>query len=223
MYEMIDRALSEEQRMMRDSIRAFVDGEVIPFIRKNWEKEWEMKPENRPSRELLEAAHKIGVRPVIAHRHAESLYAACNLSSDFSQADDAARLAAQVAAHRRRARRHFPARTNRSFAQMRRITAMRSPTARSATGAAMESGVLVTTTPRLPAAPRSTVPCGVPKQAMISSAGNASIRSRANPAMPVVTTPRTRPDIPSRNASRSRTVQSRWSVNSRSSSASVGP
>jgi alkylation response protein AidB-like acyl-CoA dehydrogenase len=62
MYEMIDRALSEEQRMMRDSIRAFVDGEVIPFIRKNWEKEWEMKPENRPSRELLEAAHKIGVR-----------------------------------------------------------------------------------------------------------------------------------------------------------------
>ncbi|MCI3951851.1 MAG: hypothetical protein K0R53_1348, partial [Burkholderiales bacterium] len=62
MYEMIDRALSEEQRMMRDSIRAFVDGEVAPFIRKNWEKEWDMKPENRPSRELLEAAHKIGVR-----------------------------------------------------------------------------------------------------------------------------------------------------------------
>ena len=37
MQAMIDRALSEEQRMMRHSIRAFVDKEVIPFIRKNWE------------------------------------------------------------------------------------------------------------------------------------------------------------------------------------------
>src|SRR6185503_15759778 len=62
MQSMIERALSEEQRMMRNSIRAFVDKEVIPFIRKNWEKEWDMKPENRPSLELLEGAQKIGVR-----------------------------------------------------------------------------------------------------------------------------------------------------------------
>jgi alkylation response protein AidB-like acyl-CoA dehydrogenase len=62
MQEMIERALSQEQRMMRDTIRAFVDGEVTPFIRKNWEREWDMKPENRPSRELLEGAHRIGVR-----------------------------------------------------------------------------------------------------------------------------------------------------------------
>jgi len=62
MQEMIDRGLSEEQRMMRNTIRSFVDREVTPFIRKNWEKEWDMKPENRPSRELLEAAHRIGVR-----------------------------------------------------------------------------------------------------------------------------------------------------------------
>jgi alkylation response protein AidB-like acyl-CoA dehydrogenase len=48
--------------MMRNTIRAFVDREVTPFIRKNWQLEWDMKPENRPSRELLEAAHKIGVR-----------------------------------------------------------------------------------------------------------------------------------------------------------------
>jgi len=48
--------------MMRDTIRAFVDKEVTPFIRKNWEREWDMKPENRPSRELLEGAHRIGVR-----------------------------------------------------------------------------------------------------------------------------------------------------------------
>jgi len=62
MQEMIERALSQEQRMMRDTIRAFVDKEVTPFIRKNWEREWDMKPENRPSRELLEGAHRIGVR-----------------------------------------------------------------------------------------------------------------------------------------------------------------
>ena len=35
MQEMIDRGLSEEQRMMRNTIRSFVDKEVIPFIRKN--------------------------------------------------------------------------------------------------------------------------------------------------------------------------------------------
>jgi alkylation response protein AidB-like acyl-CoA dehydrogenase len=62
MQEMIERGLSDEQRMMRNTIRSFVDKEVTPFIRKNWEKEWDMKPENRPSRELLEAAHRIGVR-----------------------------------------------------------------------------------------------------------------------------------------------------------------
>jgi alkylation response protein AidB-like acyl-CoA dehydrogenase len=62
MQQMTDRGLSEEQRMMRDTIRAFVDEQVTPFIRKNWEREWDMKPENRPSRELLEGAHQIGVR-----------------------------------------------------------------------------------------------------------------------------------------------------------------
>ena len=62
MQEMIERGLSEEQRMMRNTIRSFVDKEVAPFIRKNWEKEWDMRPENRPSLELLEGAQKIGVR-----------------------------------------------------------------------------------------------------------------------------------------------------------------
>jgi len=62
MQDVIDRALTDEQRMMRNTTRAFVDREVTPFIRKNWQLEWDMKPENRPSRELLEGAHKIGVR-----------------------------------------------------------------------------------------------------------------------------------------------------------------
>jgi alkylation response protein AidB-like acyl-CoA dehydrogenase len=62
MQEMIDRALTEEQRMMRQTIRSFVDREVTPFIRKNWQLEWDMVPENRPSIPLLEGVHKIGVR-----------------------------------------------------------------------------------------------------------------------------------------------------------------
>jgi alkylation response protein AidB-like acyl-CoA dehydrogenase len=62
MQDIIDRGLTEEQRMMRETLRAFVDVEVIPFIRRNWQLEWDMKPENRPSVELLQGAHKIGVR-----------------------------------------------------------------------------------------------------------------------------------------------------------------
>ena len=34
-----DRGLSEEQRMMRDSCRAFVNDFVTPFIRKNWQRD----------------------------------------------------------------------------------------------------------------------------------------------------------------------------------------
>ncbi len=65
MQEIIERNLNAEQRMMRDSIRAYVDNDVKPFIRKNWQKEqkeWDMVPENRPSLELLQGAHSIGVR-----------------------------------------------------------------------------------------------------------------------------------------------------------------
>ncbi len=57
-----DRGLSEEQRMMRDSCRAFVDDFVNPFIRKNWQREWVMDPDDRLPREILEQAHKIGIR-----------------------------------------------------------------------------------------------------------------------------------------------------------------
>ena len=32
--------LSEEQTLMRQSCRAFVDDVVIPFIRHNWQREW---------------------------------------------------------------------------------------------------------------------------------------------------------------------------------------
>ena len=60
--DMIDRSLSEEQRLMRRSCRAFVNEFVIPFIRANWKREWLMEPEQRLPREILEAADRIGIR-----------------------------------------------------------------------------------------------------------------------------------------------------------------
>ena len=62
MMHSIDRGLSEEQRMMRETCRAFVDDFVTPFIRQNWQREWVMTPEDRLPRSILEQAHKIGIR-----------------------------------------------------------------------------------------------------------------------------------------------------------------
>src|SRR2546425_12115819 len=59
---MSDRRLSEEQRLMRQSCRDFVDDVVIPFIRGNWQREWNMVPEQRLPPEILEGADKIGIR-----------------------------------------------------------------------------------------------------------------------------------------------------------------
>src|SRR5216110_2167185 len=60
--QMAERGLSEEQRMMRESCRAFVDDFIIPFIRKNWQREWLMDPDARLPAEILEQADRIGVR-----------------------------------------------------------------------------------------------------------------------------------------------------------------
>src|SRR6266849_3827501 len=58
----IDRSLSEEQRMMRASCRAFVNDFVTPYIRQNWQREWLMDPDARLPRAILEQADKIGIR-----------------------------------------------------------------------------------------------------------------------------------------------------------------
>jgi alkylation response protein AidB-like acyl-CoA dehydrogenase len=54
--------MSEEQRLMRESCRAFVDDVVVPFIRGNWQREWVMDPDARLPAEILEGADKIGIR-----------------------------------------------------------------------------------------------------------------------------------------------------------------
>jgi alkylation response protein AidB-like acyl-CoA dehydrogenase len=59
---MHDDGLSEEQRLMRQSCRAFVDDMVIPFVRQNWQREWIMVPEERLPPEILKGADAIGIR-----------------------------------------------------------------------------------------------------------------------------------------------------------------
>jgi alkylation response protein AidB-like acyl-CoA dehydrogenase len=57
-----DRGLTEDQRMMRDSCRSFVDDTVIPFIKANWALEWSMTPEARLPKSILEGAEEVGIR-----------------------------------------------------------------------------------------------------------------------------------------------------------------
>jgi alkylation response protein AidB-like acyl-CoA dehydrogenase len=56
------RGFSEEQRLMRESCRAFVDDVIVPFIRNNWQREWDMNPGERLPPAILQAADKIGIR-----------------------------------------------------------------------------------------------------------------------------------------------------------------
>jgi len=60
--ELSERGLSEEQRMMRGSCRVFVDDFVIPFIRRDWQREWLMDPDARLPAEILREADRIGIR-----------------------------------------------------------------------------------------------------------------------------------------------------------------
>ncbi len=57
-----DSGLTEEQRLMRDACRAFVDKEVLPFMRQHWQREWIMTPEERLPPNILETADRIGIR-----------------------------------------------------------------------------------------------------------------------------------------------------------------
>jgi alkylation response protein AidB-like acyl-CoA dehydrogenase len=54
--------LTEEQKLIRQTVRDFVDDLVIPFVRNNREREWLAPPEERMPVELLRAADKLGLR-----------------------------------------------------------------------------------------------------------------------------------------------------------------
>jgi alkylation response protein AidB-like acyl-CoA dehydrogenase len=54
--------LTEEQLLMRQSCRKFVDDIVVPFIRGSWQKEWDMSPGDRLPKSILEGAEEIGIR-----------------------------------------------------------------------------------------------------------------------------------------------------------------
>jgi len=54
--------LTEEQRLMRQTCRDYVDDVVLPFIRDEWQREWVMEPEARVPKEILEKADEVGIR-----------------------------------------------------------------------------------------------------------------------------------------------------------------
>jgi alkylation response protein AidB-like acyl-CoA dehydrogenase len=57
-----DRYLTDEQRMMRDTTRQYVDNVVIPFIQQNRTREWDMDPMARLDPNILEKADAAGLR-----------------------------------------------------------------------------------------------------------------------------------------------------------------
>jgi len=57
-----DRYLTDEQRMMRDTTRHYVNQVVIPFIEQNRLREWEMDPLQRLDANILEQADAAGLR-----------------------------------------------------------------------------------------------------------------------------------------------------------------
>jgi hypothetical protein len=58
----IEQGLTEEQKLMRESCRAFVGDFVTPFIRAHWQREWLMDPQARLPAEILQQADRIGIR-----------------------------------------------------------------------------------------------------------------------------------------------------------------
>ncbi len=60
--EVPDRYLSDEQRLMRETCRQYVDGVVRPFIEADREREWLFDPARRLPPEILEQADRTGLR-----------------------------------------------------------------------------------------------------------------------------------------------------------------
>jgi acyl-CoA dehydrogenase len=58
----MNQELSIEQKMMQHSYRTYIDEVVLPFIRKEWKREWDMSPESRLPSNVLEGAEEVGIR-----------------------------------------------------------------------------------------------------------------------------------------------------------------
>ena len=54
--------LTEDQRLMKQSCRDFIDRVVSPFLRHDWQREWNMNPDERLPKEILKAADEISIR-----------------------------------------------------------------------------------------------------------------------------------------------------------------
>ena len=54
--------LTEEQRLMKQSCRNFIDRVVAPFLREEWQREWNMDPSERLPDRILKAADDISIR-----------------------------------------------------------------------------------------------------------------------------------------------------------------
>ncbi|MBH21280.1 MAG: hypothetical protein CML98_05860 [Rhodobiaceae bacterium] len=57
-----DKSLTNDQIMMRDVCRRFVDDVIQPFISQNWQKEWDLTPEGRLPDNILIESEAIGIR-----------------------------------------------------------------------------------------------------------------------------------------------------------------
>ncbi|WP_276939605.1 acyl-CoA dehydrogenase family protein [Ferrimicrobium acidiphilum] len=57
-----ERYLSQEQLLMRDTCKRYVDDVLAPFIRENREREWSFDPNTRLSPHILEQADLVGLR-----------------------------------------------------------------------------------------------------------------------------------------------------------------
>tara|TARA_Y100000590_G_scaffold470759_1_gene669574 strand:+ start:11953 stop:13194 length:1242 start_codon:yes stop_codon:yes gene_type:complete len=57
-----DKSLTDDQIMMRDVCRRFVDDIIQPFISENWQKEWDLTPEGRLPDNILIESDAIGIR-----------------------------------------------------------------------------------------------------------------------------------------------------------------
>ena len=53
--------LTEEQRLMKQSCRNFIDRVVAPFLREEWQREWNMEPAERLPDKILKAADDISI------------------------------------------------------------------------------------------------------------------------------------------------------------------